>query len=249
MHQILNQSNGDHDISTIIFQILVCLFAHDKKKNTHKASISLRICGEKLIQDIIAVHKDDETIRLSGKAITKGLTEGFIATSLEKIDRVKKAFELGMSNYAYEKAFHQLSNQNNQLGNQSDEGAIIVLSEMKQHLDHEGVLANGLELLDRMLRDDADHTSEFLSCDSLCTIFITAQTIPVKQNYHIQRLSLTMLLRLTVDLRLRQKLYDEDNFSTLIRLLFDNAETMHFQLRQVLLWILNNLVVEGNVKK
>ena len=235
LHRILFLSNGDQHISEAIFEVFALLLSHDRKMNKTHTAISIHISGEKLLEDIIEIHHEDDTLRALGKIIMKELQESSAAASLEKIGHVKRALDLGISNIVYKKVFPSA-----EVCSDNTESVELVLTEMKKHIDNENVQVKGLEVLYKCL-DDAECISDFFSCDNFLSIFISA--ISSKQ-IHRQRLALSILLTLSCEQHLCERLSAEDDISTLFQLLVV-GDNFPQTLKQILLWTLTNLVAEG----
>lgn len=253
--EVLERSNGDLSIAKKIIQVLILLLKSEEKQVGHLESDNScalaisRLGKQELLTRVFELHKADEDVRDQEREIRKALTLASVRVSLNEINKVKRAVDLGITTEVYQKAqsftiapIHSKDNQ--VIGGISD--ISLVITHMQKHLKQSDILNAGLQVVAQYIESAKENIlfDPFFS-EAFIMIMNTALMSEQSTRSH-QQLAITILLALTSKEQFCRVFVEHDGCELILKVLRNESpQGLAEELHQIGLWTISNLCEEG----
>ena len=212
--EVLERSNGDLSIAKKIIQVLILLLKSEEKQvgdleSDNSCALAIHRLGkQELLTRVFELHKADEDVRDKEREIRKSLSLANVRVSLNEINKVKRAVDLGITTEVYQKAQSSAnpaqrmqtiapihSKDHQIIGGVSD--ISLVITHTQKHLKRSDILNAGLKAVAQYI-ESAKEDILFDPFFSKAFIMIMNTALVSEQSTRSQQqLATTILLALT----------------------------------------------------
>lgn len=255
--EVLERSNGDLSIAKKILQVLIFLLKYEEKRAgglESDNSCALAMGKQELLTRVFVCFKADEDVRDQEREIRKALSLANARVSLNEINKVKRAVDLGISTEVYQKAqssaypaqrMHTIvpihSKDQQVFGGVSD--ITLVIMHTQKHLKRSDILNAGLEVIAQYI-ESAKEDRLFDPFFSKAFIMIMNTVVVSEQSTRSQQqLAITILLALTSKEKFCQFFGENNGCEQLLKVL--HTQALAEELHQIGVWTISNLCKEG----